>query len=235
MVGIYPYLLGGDLSPPVRMAGCPNFIGLTYLHLALASVASAFLSQYDVLGKAGIDMKKWYNLLILFIVTIVLLLMLVKLKPGPLKYIVFGLFIFCIGTSLRDIAERLKQKDLLLDVLATVSSVFVAMTALGFYDKQNILGFGAYLFAGLIGLLLARLGLGVANLAGAPTATLSTLNQGLSAFATLLFSIYLAYDTQMLKKMAAECKSNPDYIDGSISLYLDIINLFANIGDLFDS
>ena len=216
------------------MAGCPGFIGMTYLHLALASVFTAIATRYDFLGKVGIDMKKWYNLLILLVLSIILVFVLTYLKPGPLKYIVFFVFIFCIGTSLRDIADKLDQKDLLLDVLATVSSVFVAMTALGFYDKQNFLGFGPYLFAGLIGLILARLGLGVANFVGAPTATVSGVNQILSVLATLLFSIYLAYDTQMLKKMASECKSNPDYINGAIGLYLDIINLFVNIGDLMD-
>jgi FtsH-binding integral membrane protein len=214
------------------MAGCPNFIGMTYLHLALASMFSAIATRYDFLGQIGIDMKKWYNLLALMILSIVLVLVLVYLKPGPLKYIVFFVFVFCIGTSLRDIADKLQQKDLLLDVLATVSSVFVAMTALGFYDKQNLLGFGPYLFAGLIGLLLARLGLGVASFVGAPTAAVTGVNQALSAIGAILFSIYLAYDTQMLKRMAATCRGNPDYINGAVNLYLDIINLFVNVGDI---
>jgi FtsH-binding integral membrane protein len=214
---------------------CPNFIGLTYLHLAAAAAFSAFVSRYDILGKLGIDMKQWYNLLVLLIVSLVLVTLLVFMKPGPLKYVVFAVFIFCIGTSLRDIAHRLDQKDLLLDVLATVSTIFVAMTAFGFYDKQNMLGFAPYLFAGLVGLLLARLGVGVASFMGAPTASVSGLNQILSIFGSLLFTVYLAYDTQMLKKMAASCKGKPDYINGAISLYLDIINLFVSIGDLMDS
>ena len=215
--------------------GCPNFIGLTYLHLAVASVFSSVVAHYDPLGKIGIDINKWYNLLILFILSIVLVTVLVFMKPGPLKYIVFAVFVFCIGTSMRDLAARLDRKDLLLDVLATVSTIFVAMTALGFYDKQNMLGFGPYLFAGLIGLILARLGLGVASFVGAPSVTVSGLNQVLSIFGLLLFTIYLAYDTQMLKRMAAICKSNPDYIQGALSLYLDIINLFANVGNLVDN
>lgn len=214
---------------------CPNFIAFTYLHLAAASVVSAFVARYDILGRVGIDMKKWYILLILLILSLALVTVLVYMKPGPLKYLVFAIFVFCIGTSFRDLAERLDQKDLLLDVLATVSTIFVAMTALGFYDKQNILGFSSYLFAGLVGLVLARLGVGVASFMGAPTANVSGVNQVLSIFGSLLFSVYLAYDTQMLKRMAATCRGNPDYIQGALGLYLDIINLFANVGDLIDN
>ena len=212
--------------------GCPNFIALTYLHLAAAGALSAFVSRYDILGKLGIDTNRWYTLLILLLITIALLFIIMNLKPGPLKYIAFAAFVFCIGTSLRDIAHRLDKKNLLLDVLATVSTIFVAMTALGFYDKQNLLGFGPYLFAGLVGLLLARLGLGVASVA---TISVKGVEQVVSIIASLIFSIYLAYDTQMLKDMAATCKGNPDYINGALGLYLDIINLFTNIGDLMNS
>ncbi len=211
--------------------GCPNFIGLTYLHLAVAAISSAFVSRYDILGSIGIDAKKWYTLLALLILSVVLVSLLIFMKPGPLKYLVFALFVFCIGTSLRDVAARLEQKDLLLDVLATVSTIFVAMTALGFYDTNNLLGFGPYLFAGLVGLVLARLGVGVASFFGQQT---TSANQLLSIFGSLLFSIYLAYDTQMLKRMAAACKGRPDYINGALGLYLDIVNLFVNVGDLMD-
>jgi FtsH-binding integral membrane protein len=49
----------------------------------------------------------------------------------------------------------------------------------------------------------------------------------------LLFTIYIAYDTQIIKEKARTCKSHlnrgvqPDYPKDSLGLFLDIINLFT--------
>jgi FtsH-binding integral membrane protein len=96
------------------------------------------------------------------------------------------------------------------------------MTALGFYDRQNLLGFGPYLFAGLLGLLVAELGYGAYLFAGGKeTAPLSYL----SDIGILLFTIYIAYDTQRLKQQAGSCKI-PNYPSDSLNLFLDLANLF---------
>jgi FtsH-binding integral membrane protein len=157
------------------------------------------------------------------------------LKPGILKYILFIIFITLIGSSLRNILDRLKAKQILVNVLLTISSIFLTMTVIGFVDKQNTLGFGPYLFASLIGLILGHLGIGAALLFKVPGEQLSGISYAISFISTLVFSIYVAYDTQMLKEDAAACKSHPDYINSALSLYLDILNLFVSVGDLADS
>lgn len=53
----------------------------------------------------------------------------------------------------------------------------------------------------------------------------STLNLIFAMLGTLLFSGYIVYDTYLINN-----RLSPDeYIMGSISLYLDFINLFLNI------
>jgi FtsH-binding integral membrane protein len=106
------------------------------------------------------------------------------------------------------------------------------MTALGFYDNQNVLGFGPYLFAGLIGLIIARIILIFMSLENTSEKVVSTTDIVLSWVGTVIFSIYVAYDTQRIKEDAR--LKEKDYVNSSIGLLLDVVNLFQNVGDLMD-
>jgi FtsH-binding integral membrane protein len=99
------------------------------------------------------------------------------------------------------------------------------MTLVGFIDNQNILGFGGYLFAALLGLIVARLILIFTSLGNPQDFT--KINTLLNWFSTILFAIFVAYDTQRLKAK----KPKMDYIDASLALFLDIINLFNSEQD----
>jgi FtsH-binding integral membrane protein len=214
------------------MGRCDNFIGYTYLHLLAAGLLSAVSAKMDLVRKAGFNTENLLTDLFLFLVSLVLVVVIVLLPIGPLKYVLFGVFVIILGSALRAVANRYQAEGTLTDVLFTVSGIFLAMTAVGFYDQQNLLGYEIYLFAALIGLILGRLGVGVAMIVGAPEEKITGWNLLFSVVATFVFSFYLAYDTQLLKEMAKECKGRPDYINGALSLYLDIVNLFYNVGDL---
>lgn len=214
------------------MGRCDGFIGYTYLHLLAAGLLSALSAKMDLVRKAGFNTDKILTELFLFFVALLLVVVIVTLPIGIPKYLLFGVFIIIIGATLRSVANRYQAEGTLTDVLFTVSGIFLAMTAVGFYDQQNLLGYGTYLFAALIGLILGRAGVGVAMIVGAPEEKITGWNLVFSVLATFIFSFYLAYDTQVLKEMARECKARPDYINGALSLYLDIVNLFYNVGDL---
>ena len=109
------------------------------------------------------------------------------------------------------------------------TGVFVAMMVLGFYDKQSLLGFGPYLLAGLVGLIIGQVVvmLFVDEKKGA--------FRVLDSVAVLLFAVLTAYDIQVLKEVKKMCKyirGGPDYPSASVGLYLDFLNLFSNIADL---
>jgi FtsH-binding integral membrane protein len=217
------------------MGRCDNFIGYTYLHLLAAGLISAVSAKMDLVRKAGFNTDKILTEIFLAVVALVLVVVIVTLPVGIPKYILFAVFVIIIGATLRSVANRYKAEGTLNDVLFTVSGIFMAMTAVGFYDQQNLLGYGTYLFAALIGLILGRAGVGLAMVVGAPEEKITGWNLIFSVLATFIFSFYLAYDTQVLKEMARECKARPDYINGALSLYLDIVNLFYNVGDLTEA
>jgi FtsH-binding integral membrane protein len=205
-----------------------NFMGIVYAHLAGASAVIAASSKYPL------TQNKWWPL-ISALLTFPLIFVLVALSPGPLKYIVFAAFCALLGQSLTPLVDRLGEKKVLDDVLAMVVGIFVAMSVAGFADKQNLLGFGGYLMAGLIGLILARLvqiGLEIFGGEGERNIALE-MNDWLAMIGTGLFAVFVAYDTQVLKE-EARAKGRKNYVNSSMGLLLDLVNLFANIGDLYD-
>ena len=202
-----------------------SFIGITYLHL-LGGLGITAISSQRPLSSSPIAF------IIQAILIFVLIWILLMLEPGPLKYVLAIVFAALIGQILTKFVKRLEDKKILDDTLIIVAGIFLAMTAVGFYDNQNILGFGVYLFAALIGLIVARLLLLLGVLGGAPTQSISSINTALSWFATILFSIYVAYDTQRVKEDSRLKKK--DYINSSMGLFLDVINLFENVGDILE-
>jgi len=184
-------------------------IGMTYLHLTGALALTAVSSEYPMTNSPIVA-------LIEFVAIIALIFLIIPAKPGPYKYFLFATFAILIGQTLAPLVDKYEAKGTLREVLFSVAGIFLGMTAIGFLDNQNILGFGPYLFAALLGLIVAR----VILIFTYPTSKANTL---LNWFATALFAVYVAYDTQVLK---AERSKN--YVNSSMGLFLDIINLFVS-------
>lgn len=199
-----------------------SFIGLTYLHLTAALVVTAVSSEYPLSKSPFVTIAE-------IIAIFVLIFLLTGAKPGPYKYALFAAFCLLIGQTLAPQVDKLQEKGTLREVLVSVGGIFLAMSAVGFLDNQNILGFGGYLFAALLGLIIARVALMVGNWAGPDSMDFSKINTILNWFATVLFSFYVAYDTQRLKDKTVQ--RGKDYVDASLGLFLDILNLFSSQND----
>jgi FtsH-binding integral membrane protein len=199
-----------------------SFIGLTYLHLTAALILTAVSSEYPLPKSPFVTIAE-------VIALFVIIFMLTAAKPGPYKYVLFAAFCLLIGQLISSKVDKLQEKGTLRNVLASVGGIFVAMSVVGFLDNQNILGFGGYLFAALVGLIIARIALMVADMAGSDSMDFTKINTLLNWFATILFSFYVAYDTQRLKDKTVQ--RGKDYVDASLGLFLDILNLFSSMDD----
>jgi FtsH-binding integral membrane protein len=194
-----------------------NFIGMTYLHLTAALGITAFSAENPL------DISP--NLSLLGIVlTFALIFMMSWTTPGPYKYVLFIAFAYLIGQVLSPAVERAEEKGILREVLASVAGIFLAMTILGFADNQHFLQFGPCLIVALIGLIVARLVLIFAGMSNPDSTDFTKTNTLLSWFGTILFAAFVAYDTQLLKLRQ---KKPYDYVQSSLGLFLDIVNLFS--------
>lgn len=102
------------------------------------------------------------------------------------------------------------------------AGTFGAMSVYGYFTKTDLSKFGTYLMMALFGLIIAI----VVNI----FVKSSGLDWAISIIGVLLFTGLTAWDTQMVKRLAA-ANLDPQLADklatmGALNLYLDFINLF---------
>lgn len=107
-------------------------------------------------------------------------------------------------------------------VFFITSGMFGAVSLYGYTTRQDLTGFGSFLFMGLIGVVIAS----VVNIFLASSA----LHFAISVIGVLVFTGLTAYDTQKIKEIYAESDGHEvagkKSIMGALALYLDFLNLF---------
>jgi uncharacterized protein len=109
------------------------------------------------------------------------------------------------------------------------AGTFGAMSLYGVITKRDLSGMGTYLLMALIGLILAS----IVNVFWAN----SVLYWVITFAGVLIFVALTAYDTQKIKRLAAEVGNEADAgrlaILGALLLYLDFVNLFFYLLRIF--
>ena len=212
----------------VGMPGCPYFIANTFAHFFGALFITGISSENPLI----VDFeKKPFTYLSVSISAIFLLLVIYHLEGGPIKYGLFALFCILIGQMLSGFAKYLKSEHLTTDTIITTSALFFAMSAVGFFDKGNMLGWGTYLNAGLVAIIIAMIG---TTFMTKDQKVENSIGSWINRAFVLLFALYVAFDVEAMKVNARRCVSPPDYINESLHLYLDYVNLYKHIGSLLD-
>lgn len=113
------------------------------------------------------------------------------------------------------------------------TGTFLAMSIYGSVTKRDLTAFGSFLFMGLIGILIAM----VVNF----FLQSSMMNFIISCLGVLIFTGLTAFDTQKLRAFGASAPLDDGTavrrgaILGALTLYLDFINIFIMLLQLFGS
>ena len=116
-------------------------------------------------------------------------------------------------------------------VFFITAGTFAAMSIYGYTTQRDLSQWGSFLFMGLIGIIIASL----VNIFLASSA----LQFAISVIGVLVFVGLTAYDTQQIKEMYYDYQSadgqtaTKTAIMGALRLYLDFINLFMMLLQLF--
>ena len=199
----------------------------TYLTIFGALAIVFFSSQMPFVTQTLV------GVILAIIILLILIFAMAYLQPGLMKWMLFVVFAVIFGQLLHASVQDAKMRGVLSEVLTSVAGIVLAITAVAFLDsKDRFLGFGTYLFAALVGLVIARFSVIGLGIAGADMQSLTTVSKALSWFASGLFAVYLAYDTQVMRKRIAKGGNRLDYVDMAMGPFLDIVNLFTTIEDI---
>ena len=103
--------------------------------------------------------------------------------------------------------------------------LFGVMSFYGYFTKQSLDSLGKFLFVGLIAIIIAS----IVNIFIGST----VFQMVISALAIIIFLGLTAYDTQKIREMVTYESSPATEVSGALTLYLDFINLFLSLLQLF--
>ena len=142
--------------------------------------------------------------------------------------ITFWLFASIMGLSLASVFVQFTGTSIA-RVFFITAGTFAAMSLYGYTTKRDLTKLGGFLFMGLIGIILAS----IVNIfvQSGPMAFV------ISVIGVLVFVGLTAYDTQTIKNMYyagdSDSVGSKKALMGALRLYLDFINLFILLLQLF--
>ena len=104
--------------------------------------------------------------------------------------------------------------------------LFAVMSGYGYFTKQSLDSVGKFMFVGLIAIVIAS----IVNIFIGST----VMQMVISALAIIIFLGLTAYDTQKIREaVSVEGDTGREEVLGALTLYMDFINLFINLLQLF--
>lgn len=146
-----------------------------------------------------------------------------KMQPNTAK-IVFMLYSIVSGLTFSSIFMAYNLTSILIIFLAA-SVLFGVFACIGYFTKMDLSKLGTYLFMALIALIICIvINLFVGN---------STFDLIINYVCLLVFIGFTAYDMQKIKRLCASTTNENIAIIGALELYLDFINIFISLLDIF--
>jgi uncharacterized protein len=171
---------------------------------------------------------KWVFVLLPLAFVMVLSFGIERMRPATAQ-VLFWLFSLAMGISLSTIFLVYTHESIVRVFFITAAS-FGALSLWGYTTQRDLSAMGSFLLMGLIGIIIASL----VNIFLAS----SMLQFIVSVLGVLIFAGLTAYDTQRLKSEYIYGRMEGDVAErasimGALSLYLNFINLFTFLMQLF--
>ena len=174
---------------------------------------------YNIFGKSY-----WLLVIAELVVVIVLSARISKMQPMTAK-ILFCVYSFLTGLTFSSIFLAYDIMSIIY-VFGITSLIFLIFAALGYFTKIDLTKIGVYLLMALVGVIICSI---INIFVGS-----ETFDLGITIICVLVFIVYVAYDIQVIKRNLYQIGEEDNLaIYGALQLYLDFINIFLRLLQLF--
>jgi hypothetical protein len=236
-----PPLLGGLDDVAIRHGFIQKVYGILCFQLAITTGGAALVLKF------GESMMKTNPSLVMVLMVASLIMSVAMMcvficspntmRTTPTNYILLTLFTLAESVMVGFISLQYTQESVLI-VLGITSFVVFGLTLFACQTSIDFTGMGAYLFCAMLvlmgfGFIISMVGM----FGGGSSEAFHGMRLAYAIGGTLLFSMYIVYDTQLIVggKHAKHQFGIDDYCMAAISLYIDIIQLFLMLLQLFGS
>jgi len=204
-------------------------MGRVYGHMSLAVIVSMFVSYFvgtspELLAFFFTGVMKW---IVIFAPLAAIFGVSYVLGNNPSKSVaqlcLHG-FAALMGLSFATIFAIFNMGSIV-SAFMGAAILFAIMSVYGYFTKQSLDSVGKFMFVGLIAIIIAS----IVNIFIGST----VMQMVISALAIIIFLGLTAYDTQKIREELSVEASDVAEVRGALTLYMDFINLFINLLQLF--
>jgi uncharacterized protein len=202
-----------------------------YKHMSLAVLTSMIVSYCvgtspELLQFFFTGIMKW---IVIFSPLVAIMLITVALNSNPPKQtavLMLHGFAALMGLSFATIFVMFTMGSIV-SAFMGAAILFGTMSLYGYFTKRSLESLGQFMFIGLIAIFIASI---VNIFIGS-----SVMAMVISALAIIIFLGLTAYDTQQIREMLMieDENSSTQEVVGALTLYLDFVNIFLNLLNLF--
>jgi FtsH-binding integral membrane protein len=219
-----------ETAPSYRSAEEINSaMGRVYGHMSLAVLVSMFVSYFvgtspELLAFFFTGVMKW---IVIFSPLVAIFGVSYVLGNNPSKGVaqlcLHG-FAALMGLSFATIFAVFTMGSIV-SAFMGAAILFGVMSFYGYFTKRSLDSLGKFMFVGLIAIIIAS----IINIFIGST----VMQMVISALAIIIFLGLTAYDTQKIREELSEDTTPAAEVSGALTLYMDFINLFINLLQLF--
>ena len=203
-------------------------MGRVYGHMSLAVITSMIVSYLvgttpELLQFFFTGILKWIVIFAPLAAIFAITFLMEKVGKQGAQLMLHG-FAALMGLSFATIFKVYEMTSIV-NAFMGAAVLFGVMSGYGYFTKQNLDSLGKWMFVGLIAIVIASI---INIFVG------STVGQMvISALAIIIFLGLTAYDTQKIREEVSVDNNGLAEIRGALTLYLDFINLFISLLQLF--
>jgi hypothetical protein len=213
---------------------CNRYILNSYLYILLVLVLimlEVLYLDYEKFNSVNIfkHFSGLWGTIGMLVILVGVLLILMKIHPKfvILKHLVWIIFSLILGILVYPFYQKSKAENTLVGVMFSLISILIVFSAVAFIKPEWIsLSWGPILCFILLGVIIFSI---INRLINKDNKKYQR-PKWLSYFVIVLFIFFLLYDTKVIQVHAKNCKTETaDYINESLGIVLDVLNLFQNL------